>query len=396
MLKKSLICLSALTGLAFMSSPMLVHADTPENTVPVYCLARGNDHYLTTVYDTARNLVANQGYSNMQIIAYAPTTGLQVHNWYNSAQAIHMYTTDNADTERARLTALGYTEFNTSNLYSAAATDNGATPVYRSFNGVANHYYSLETAMPAGYMSQTIGWYAYYGPKLNSSGIKTVTADTGETVDLTTLGQPTTTLSANVSLAGTGTGYESKIELWDNSHIGNEVSLALQKDDHATGGLNYSGKVAILTENVGTDHHIYTDWAIASQGLTATNVPLTISYYANSGVLVYYAYGEPIGASTNQTFTAPYLYGAEVNVEHNGDTVSASVNDINVPTGNVNILSGYHYASPAMPGTPLVLGDLTDTGNFNVSWNNIVGTGMTGDWDSNIPLPSNTVYFVSN
>lgn len=39
MLKKSLICLSALTGLAFMSSPMLVHAYTPEITVPVYCLA---------------------------------------------------------------------------------------------------------------------------------------------------------------------------------------------------------------------------------------------------------------------------------------------------------------------------------------------------------------------
>lgn len=107
----------------------------------------------------------------MQIIAYTPATGLQVHNWYNSAQAIHMYTTDNTDAERARLTALGYIEFNTSNLYSAAATDNGATPVYRSSNGVANHYYSLETAMPAGYMLQSIGWYAYYEPKLNSSGI---------------------------------------------------------------------------------------------------------------------------------------------------------------------------------------------------------------------------------
>lgn len=119
------------------------HATTASQ-VPIYSVAKGNDHYLTTDYNRAQALIS-QGYNAFPIVGELPTTsGTQIHSWYSST-AGHYLTVDDSASNQARLTALGYTEMDgTTGLYAASSTDAGAVPMYVWYNAQASHYYNTD------------------------------------------------------------------------------------------------------------------------------------------------------------------------------------------------------------------------------------------------------------
>ncbi|WP_374284253.1 hypothetical protein [Lactococcus sp.] len=142
--------------------------NTPDATVPVtvvvgaastplYSLAKGNDHFLTTDLNRAFALQA-EGYNSLKVVAYVPTTGTVVSNWYSASLKKHVFTTETTPAYIAHLKALGYAQL-PSTVHSANATDTGAVPVSVSFNNLANHFYTAY-ALPAGYGNARTAFYA--------------------------------------------------------------------------------------------------------------------------------------------------------------------------------------------------------------------------------------------
>ncbi len=122
---------------------------------PIYEIAKGNDHYLTT--DATRLFALQmQGYNSLHVIGYAPTSGTLVNNWYSNKLQRHVFTTNTSAAYVAHLKALGYTQF-PSTVYSAAST---AVPVSVSYNAKANHFYTTSKTLPTGYGNATTAFYA--------------------------------------------------------------------------------------------------------------------------------------------------------------------------------------------------------------------------------------------
>lgn len=151
----------AMTGAVTANAATVNNSATTTNgagTVPVYQVAKGNDHYLSTNKAYVDSLLT-KGYNSEKIVAFAAAqSATPVNSWYKPS-AGHYYTTDNSAANVARLKALGYTQFYTSNLYSLTANDNNAAPVYVTFNSAANHYYTQDqTDVPAGYGNQSVSF----------------------------------------------------------------------------------------------------------------------------------------------------------------------------------------------------------------------------------------------
>lgn len=143
-----------------------VSADTT-TSIPVYSIAKGTDHYLTTDLNRVNQLL-QQGYNSKTVISYQPVTGgTPIHSWYSTQQG-HYLTTDDSATNQARLTALGYVEMDGSTgLLSASSTDGNAMPVYVWFNTQGSHYYNVDgnhTFTPAVYGNRQVAWYGYQVP----------------------------------------------------------------------------------------------------------------------------------------------------------------------------------------------------------------------------------------
>lgn len=133
-MKISLKKLESYSGLALgtflLAGGVTVTAVSTDTTtsIPVYSIAKGTDHYLTTDINRVNQLL-KQGYNSKTVISYQPVTGgTTIHSWYSTQQG-HYLTTDDSATNQARLTALGYVEMDGSTgLLSASSTDGNAMP----------------------------------------------------------------------------------------------------------------------------------------------------------------------------------------------------------------------------------------------------------------------------
>ncbi|MGM9886223.1 MAG: hypothetical protein ACI31W_03170 [Lactococcus sp.] len=176
----------------------------------------------------------------------------------------------------------------------------------------------------------------------------------------------------------------------------NAISLGVQYDTTATGGANYNSKFALMSENVSTQHTqpYYTDWAVISSGPNTT-AHVELAYYEAQAMAVFLANGQLIGTNTRLAGTQPLTlihtstpiqYYAGINAKQNGDTVTATINNVQTPYNpavNSDGLTSNNWNNGAytsyMTGLPSPSGTLA---NANFSFNSTCTAPVGTNWDN--------------
>lgn len=394
------------------------HADTAAitannsvGTVPVYQVAKGNDHFLSTNKAYVDTLLT-KGYNSERIVAFAyASSAVPVQSWYNPS-AGHYFTTDSSAANVARLKALGYTQMYSSNLYSAGQSDVDAAPVYVTYNHSANHYYSQDqTDVPSGYSNQSISFLGVKAAASIVTNAATVTAgatnaqveaavvdqtsvDAGGnslyknvngvlTVNssvLTLSGLDTTktgTQTVTVSLAGTSVTATAKVTVVAPtvSSTTGAVSTSVIKGANTSILSSTTGQPTAYTLNGSTASETYTN---ASGVSTTTTVPSsTLNVATGATVDPYVGLTLPTGGlvaaaaaiTTTKAVTASPT--ADQSVLYNG-TGDALVTDF--PT--------YSEATSTYSSTPLTVAEMKAVVGY--TWDDVDAktTGNTGTLDT--------------
>lgn len=197
-----------------------------------------------------------------------------------------------------------------------------------------------------------------------------VSIDTGGQINTCDLPVPTIIVQGDITLSGAGSGFQAKIYFSSGNTPGRAVSFGMQYDD---------GAMRWLSENIVDGHrYTYRAWEAAS-----ANRPYNaqILWYQGSHLGVFLVDGRPIGAFGDQNFSNPYIVGPEVNVKHDGDRVTASINNFRVD-GRYAAPYGVDLSTRWAGPRPQCNQKYDSAPGANFHWSNGTSAMGGGDWDA--------------
>lgn len=208
---------------------------------------------------------------------------------------------------------------------------------------------------------------------------KDVPVDTGGQISTCSVGEVTAKIEGRLSLSGSGSGYQVKFMTNGSGIPGGAVSFGMQYDTQSVGGAACSGQVCLVSENVNppSGRYTYRAW-----GPISGNPNIALTLHDASDTILFWVDGNPVGAARGQTIKdRGFNFLGEVNTKHSGDSVTASITNMQRYERNPTIWVSGCYSNEYLPGTPNFSDD--GRGILNISWSNFRGQTPGGlDWDS--------------
>ncbi|MCL2681134.1 MAG: hypothetical protein FWE43_01410 [Streptococcaceae bacterium] len=290
-----LISIFSVTSTYYLVKP--VNADT-KNGQPVYRLYNKNnkEHLYSTDLNEAVHLPELAHDWQYESQAWdSPDSGDTVYRVYNPQSGEHLNT---KDANEVKVLTTKYKWKNEGrNFYSGNAST--GKPVYRLFNpaaGVGAHFVTMDAheksvLVTRGWKYEGISFYEL--PRIDNSPSGT----------LPLLGFKTVSISGNIDLTGSGTGYQAKFTV--NGTGEHAVSFGIQVDTASSfyGGVA-RGKAVYMSENINNASHVYTAYGYASTGIYQH---IEIAYYAQSDTIGFYVNNKLVGTAVSPNFRGSYI-----------------------------------------------------------------------------------------
>ena len=295
-------------------------ADADTTTMYRMYNPHSSEHFYTAS-TTERDSLSDNGWTYEGIGWVAPTTSsTPVYRLYNPNAGIHHYTTD--ANEKDVLTDKGW---NDEGIGWYSANEN-ATPVYRQYNpnspnGQHNYTWNeneKNALLSAGWQNENIAWYA-------ASTGSDISVDIDDYLSRNAYG----TLSGDVTLVGSGTGFHAKLVMHCNQPNTDTISFGVQYDtrmdptkpqvNHTTFLIEqatprsaqyyyFDGSSIGITPEVGKTYHLQMTWSQDGQ----------LRCYVNNRFLT------SIGVSLSPTL----IFQVEGSARLNGDHVDAQFDNL--------------------------------------------------------------------
>ncbi|WP_238582731.1 hypothetical protein [Lactococcus garvieae] len=224
----------------------------------------------------------------------SPVQGDTVYRVYNPKSGEHLNTKDSWEVKV--LTGKGWKAEGTA-FRSGTTKDK---PVYRLFNpaaGIGAHFvtmdsYEKDSLVKRGWKYEGIAWYA-----LPKDGFR-------PSLNLPLIGSKTATVSGNVNLQGTGTGYQAKFTI--NGAGEHAISFGVQVDSGSSFGAGAAAnKPIFMSENINGSSHVYTSYGPpASIGQWAK---IELAYYEASNAVGFYVNDQLVGTAPAPDFKNNYV-----------------------------------------------------------------------------------------
>lgn len=371
-----------------------VHADV--NIYRVYN-SNSSEHFYTKDTNEMFNLI-NNNWKSEGVAWASPQSGTAVYRIYNpNSSGDHYYTSSKYEAQ-----AVVNSGWKWDNNGNPVFFSGGSIPVYVSYNPNAHsgsHNYTTNkneqnALINAGWKDQGTAFYAtkagWVALARIDGGNKNIfqlnpPADATE-AQINSYGSPSTGIEANMTLSGSGSGYQAKFGY--NSFVSsNGISFGTQynqKSDPVFSSI--IGKIVFVVENTTNlpSYHLYSYYTIPTAPVNGSPGHIKLVHFANQNISAYYLNGKFVGSQLSNIpidhskYPNGYIASAQVSAGSYGDFVKGQFSNVSL-TGSMHSGTWKDASSPGevFAGSPLkVSGSFP---NFTIS-----GTiTAPGDWDSN-------------
>lgn len=287
------------------------------------------EHFYTASKTEERGLV-KKGWRYEGIAWRAPKkSSTPVYRVYNPNSGDHHYTTSKGECNH--LVDAGW-KYEGIGWYS---DDEHGVPLYREYNKNAktgSHNYTASrgehnSLVEEGWRDEGIGWYG---------------ADVTKAEKLTFEDDPAyASITADVVLKGTGSGYHAKIDMSSALPLkSGDIPVVswgfhYEKDVHGLGE-GFENNTCFLLENMYS--HVAESGGVGKQYLRYAGaerdrkINLRLSYYED-GTIAYYVNDYLFGRQKT-ALKAPFIFTIEGSAARNGDTIDATYTNVRIKAGN--------------------------------------------------------------